>query len=280
LATRKDGVVRSTTKIGIVAGVLVAVAVTFAITLSAFASPQDEGGADPGLRGQWELQSATDAGGTIPLANQLITLTIGGDNTTTGRSTCSNYRAHVYGSLASLWVTATLPKAEHCGIQAQQDIEQRYINDLNRVRTSTLVGGVLNLLAPGVDLSYQRALAVPLTLVVGHTWRLESVKADSYYATTNPLPVIEHGATLTFSKQGTLTGTTGCEHFTASYTENAGEIVLGKLHSHKRGQCSSHEQAIDTYVVSVIDSGFTFVSGLGELGISSPRAEITLAFTD
>jgi heat shock protein HslJ len=248
LATRKDGVVRSTTKIGIVAGVLVAVAVTFAITLSAFASPQDEGGADPGLRGQWELQSATDAGGTIPLANQLITLTIGGDNTTTGRSTCSNYRAHVYGSLASLWVTATLPKAEHCGIQAQQDIEQRYINDLNRVRTSTLVGGVLN--------------------------------ADSYYATTNPLPVIEHGATLTFSKQGTLTGTTGCEHFTASYTENAGEIVLGKLHSHKRGQCSSHEQAIDTYVVSVIDSGFTFVSGLGELGISSPRAEITLAFTD
>ncbi|HEX4057863.1 MAG TPA: META domain-containing protein [Galbitalea sp.] len=272
----KDGVVHASARIGIVAGALVAVA----LAVSGCASRPDEGGPDPALRGQWELQSGTDAQGTIPLANQLITLTIDGDSSTTGRSTCSDYRAHVYGSLATLWVTATLPKAEHCGIQAQQDIEQRYINDLNQVRTSTLSGGVLDLLAPGVDLRYQRALAVPLTLVVGHTWQLETVKADSYYATQNPLPFIERGATLKFSKKGSLTGATGCRSFSTTYRENAGEIVIGKLVNHEKHGCDSDQQAVDTYVMSVVQSGFTFTSGLGELGISSPRAEITLAFVD
>src|SRR5580704_4054196 len=100
-----------------------ACAAALALMLASCASPQDDGGPDPGLRGQWELQSATDAGGQIPLANQLISLTIDGDNTTTGRSTCSDYRAHVYGSISNLWVTATLPRAENCGIQAQEDIE-------------------------------------------------------------------------------------------------------------------------------------------------------------
>jgi heat shock protein HslJ len=272
----KDGEVRTPARIGIVAGALVAIVVA----VSGCANAPDEGGPDPGLRGQWELQSGTDAAGTIPLANQLITLTIDGDNSTSGRSTCSDYQAHVYGSLSTLWVTATLPRAEHCGIQAQQDIEQRYINDLNQVRSSTLSGGVLNLLAPRIDLRFQRALAVPLTLVIGHKWRLESVKADSYYATSNPLPVIEHGATLTFSKSGKLTGTTGCRTFSTTYTENAGEIVIGKLVNHPKHGCDSDEAAIDTYVMSVVQSSFTFISGLGELGISSPRAEITLAFVD
>jgi heat shock protein HslJ len=272
----KDGGVRSRARIGIVAGA----AIVLVLAVSGCVNPPDEGGPDPALRGQWELQDATDAQGTIPLANQLITLTIDGDNSTTGRSTCSDYRAHVYGSRATLWVTATLPKAEHCGIQAQQDIEHRYIEDLNQIRTSTLEGGVLNLLAPGIDLRYQRALAVPLTLVLGHTWRLNSVKADSYYATENPLPVVERGASLRFSKSGILSGSTGCRRFTAKFSENAGEIVVRKISSHPKVGCDSDQQAIDTYVMSVVRGGFTFISGLGELGISSPRAEITLSFVD
>jgi heat shock protein HslJ len=273
---REGGGVRGSARLGVGAGAIVAIV----LAVSGCANTPDEGGPDPALRGQWELQSGTDAQGDIPLANQLITLTINGDNSNTGRSTCSNYSAQVFGSRTALWITATLPKAEHCGIQAQQDLEHRYIDDLDQIRTSTINGGVLDLLAPGIDLRYQRALAIPLNLVVGHTWQLQSVKADSYYATENPLPVIEHGATLKFSKSGTLTGTTGCRRFSTTYIENAGEIVIGKLVSHKHGTCDSDEQAIDTYVMSVVTSGFTFISGLGEFGVSSPRAEITLAFVD
>jgi heat shock protein HslJ len=250
------------------------------LLLTSCAAPKDQGGPDPGIRGQWELLSAKDAGGTIPLANQLISLTIDGDTTTTGRSTCSDYRAHVYGTVSTLWVTATLPRAQHCGIQAQQDIEQRYIDDLNQVRNGVVTGGVLDLLAPGIDLRYQRALAVPLGPVVDQTWMLATVAPDSYYATANPTQVPETGATLRFDKNGTLTGTTGCRTFTADFEENAGEIVTSHLVEHSGGGCTETEQAADTHVLDVLESGFTFISGLAELKMSSPRAELELTFVD
>ena len=250
------------------------------LLLTSCAAPQDQGGADPGLRGQWELLSATDAGGRIPLANQLISLTIDGDNTTTGRSTCSDYRAHVYGTVGTLWVTATLPREQHCGIQAQLDIEERYIDDLNQVRTSIVTGGVLDLLAPGIDLKYQRALDVPLGLVVNHIWKLASVAPDSYYATANPEQIPETGATVQFNEKGILSGVTGCHIFTAKYVENAGEIVVSDLAQIADGQCSQSDQAAETHLMDVLASGFTFLSGVGQLQISSPRAELELGFVD
>ena len=250
------------------------------LLLASCAAPKDQGGPDPGIRGQWELLSAKDAGGTIPLANQLISLTIDGDNTTSGRSTCSDYRAHVYGTVSTLWVTATLPRAQHCGIQVQQDIEQRYIDDLNQVRNGVVTGGVLDLLAPGIDLRYQRALALPLNLVVNHTWKLATVAPDSYYATANPTQVPETGATVRFNPNGTLTGKTGCRSLTADYEENAGEIVTSHLVERSGGRCTETEQAADTHLLDVLGSGFTFLSGLGQLKITSPRAELELTFVD
>jgi hypothetical protein len=262
-------------------------AVVLLLLTSCATARDDRGGPDPGLRGEWELQSATDAGGVIPLANQLISLTIAGDNTTAGRSTCSDYKAHVYGSVSSLWVIATLPAVENCGIQAQLDIERRYIADLNRVRTSTVAGGVLNLRAPGIDLQYQRALAVPLNLVVGHTWNLATVAPDSYYATANPTRVPETGATIRFSPKGYLSGQTACTSFSADYVENAGEIVIHNLQKKSRLMlndgsegCIGDSQSADTHLFDVLTSGFTFLSGLGGLTISSPRAELTLGFVD
>jgi heat shock protein HslJ len=251
------------------------------LLLASCAAPEDQGGPDPQLRGQWELLSAMDAGGTIPLANQLISLTIDGDTTTSGRSTCSDYRAHVYGTASSLWVTATLPRQQHCGTQVQLDIERRYIDDLNQVRSAVVTGGILDLLAPGgIDLRYQRALAIPLNLVVNRTWNLATVAPDSYYAIANPTAIPETGATLRFGENGTLSGETGCRMFTANYVQNAGEIVTSHLVTRPRGRCTENDQAADTHVLDVLGSGFTFLSGLGGLKISSPRAELALAFTD
>jgi heat shock protein HslJ len=257
------------------------------VSVAACAPTQDRGGADPGLRGQWELQSATDGDGSIPLANQLISLTIDGDSNTFGRSTCSDYTAHVYGSEAMLWVTATLPAVENCGIQAQLDIERRYIGDLNRVRSSTVSGGVLHLLAHGIDLQYQRALVVPLNLVIGHTWNLATVAPDSYYATGNPTRVAEIGASIRFSRQGQISGQTVCTTYRADYAENAGEIVIRNLKKTSRLMttdgnegCIGESLSADTHLFDVLTSGFTFLSGLGGLTISSPRAELTLGFVD
>jgi heat shock protein HslJ len=250
------------------------------LLLAACSSPRDEGGPDPGLRGQWELQSATDLSGTIPLANQLISLTIDGDNSTAGRSTCSDYTAHVYGNVSTLWVTAAMPTTQNCGTEIQQAIEYRYITDLNQVRTSTLTGGVLHLLAPGIDLQFHRALTIPLTLVVGKTWNLATVAPDSYYATTNPIAAPETGATLRFSPDGSLTGKTACNTFTGHYVQNAGEIVVKNLEKKNTGCSGASEPTAQTHLLLVLNSGFTFLSGVSDLKISSPRAELSLGFVD
>jgi heat shock protein HslJ len=267
--------VRTVTRLVVLAG-----AAAILLTLTSCATPRDEGGPDPALRGQWELQSATDGGGTIPLANQLITLTIDGDRSTTGRATCSDYVAHVYGDVSSLWITASQSRVQNCGTAIQQDIQARYINDLNQVRTSTLTRGVLHLLAPGIDLQYSRALAVPLDYVVGHTWRLATVAPDSYYATANPTQQPEKGASVRFSRNGTLTGTTYCSTFTAHYVQNAGEIVVSHLVEHPRTCSVIGDSSAQTHLMLVLTSGFTFLSADGALTISSPRAELLLGFVD
>jgi heat shock protein HslJ len=248
--------------------------------LTSCAAPRDLGGPDPTLRGQWELQTATDAAGPIPLANQLVTLTIDGDTTTTGRSTCGDYRARVYGDVEALSITATLPRIAHCGIQAQEDIERRYLADLNQVHTGSLSGAVLDLLADGIDLHYQRALAVPLNLVVNRSWRLTAAHTDSYYGSANATVVDLGGATLRFAGNGILTGTTGCHRFTAKYIENAGEIVAQHLVEHPFGRCTGEGRTADDDILTVVDDGFTFFSESGALNISSPRAELTLSFVD
>lgn len=180
--------------------------------------------------------------------------------------------------MSTLWVTATLPRVQNCGIQIQQDIEFRYINDLNQVRTSTLTGGVLHLLAPGIDLQFHRALAVPLNLVVGKTWRLATVAPDSYYATTNPEPDPETGATLRFDQNGTLVGRTACNTFTAKYEQNAGEIVVRNLAARSAGCSAADGSVAQTHLLLLLKSGFTFLSGASDLKLSSPRAELSLGF--
>ena len=245
-------------------------------------SGADHGGPDPAIRGQWELLSAKDDGGRIPIANQLITLTIASDATTNGRSTCSNYSARILGPSSSLWVTTKLPRAEHCGIQIQEDIEHRYIADLGQVRSARLTGGggILDLVAPGIELEYQRALVIPLNLIVNQTWSLTSASADSYYAVNDPTIVPVSGANLYFGSDGILTGSTACRQFTAHYVENAGELVVDRFDIHNEGPCSTQQITSDNYTMSVLESGFTFLSRTDQLVLASPRVELELTFTD
>jgi heat shock protein HslJ len=273
--TKGGGLVHTAKRLASILG-----ATAILLLLTSCAAPQDEGGPDPGLRGEWELQTATDHNGAIPLINQRISLTIAGDNSTSGRSSCSDYRARVYGSLSTLWVRATVTRALHCASPAQQAIERRYLDALNRVRTSILNGGVLDLLAPGIDLHFQRAIIVPLTLVVGHTWRLTTIGDDPYAATTRQTLHLATGATVRFSPNGEVAGSTGCSSFSGRFTQNAGEIVVSRLQHQLMGRCLGSQNDVDARVLAVLRSGFTFTSAIGELAIASPRAGVALSFID
>ena len=263
-------------------GALLAVLAAAALLLAGCAPARDVGGPDPQLRGQWELESAKDAAGKLALADQRITLTIGSDTTTSGRSSCSDYTARVFGTTSGLWVDPTLPKETNCRTGSQKLLETRYIRDLRSVHYGAISSGVLTLRAAKVTLVFSRALKIPLTLMTNRVWTIESITLDT--STTAPdllehAPVAASGATIMFSKSGTLSGSDGCRGFSAQYTENAGEIVIRDLQSGKTG-CSEDALNVDAYLMSVLTSGFTWLSANGQLNIDSPRVGVGLYFVE
>ncbi|MCU1469778.1 MAG: hypothetical protein JWQ39_927 [Glaciihabitans sp.] len=256
------------------------VVVAAVLATSACSSPGDRGLAEPQLQGQWQLASATDAGGRIDLQNQAISLTIGSATSSTGRSSCSNYHAQFLGTTESLWVTATLPQRIDCGSLVQQVLEQRYIAALNYVRSATVNGGDLDLLAPGIDLHYVRALFIPMTFVVGRTWQLTSLTSLSFAADVSPPAIPEHGASIQFSENGTLRADTGCLSITAHFIQDAGQIVADHVVVHGINTCGDHSQSFDDDLVRLIDSSFSFTSGKGGLDLICPREGVALGFVD
>lgn len=128
---------------------------------------------------------------------------------------------------------------------------------------------------------------MPLDLLVGQTWKLATVAADSYYATGAPTPIDEIGVTVRFTPQGHLSGQTVCTTYSADYRENAGEIVVHNLQKKSRLMltdgnegCIGEAQSADTHLFDVLTTGFTFRAEAGSLTISSPRAELSLGFVN
>lgn len=258
-----------------------ALAVTGILALAACAAPGDHGGADPRIQGQWQLTSATDAGGKINLLGQAITLTIDGDTDTTGRSSCSDYKAKFLGMAESLWVTATLPRTIDCGSALQQNLEMRYINALNYVRSATVTGGDLDLLAPGIDLHFVRALFHPMTRMIGHVWSLSTVTFLGFDGASATTGYDAHGVAIQFNKNGTLRADSACTTVTARYFENAGQIVADHVVVRTIAGCDDQNSASDDYIVRVIDASFSFSTFTGgQLAITSPRVGVTLGFVD
>jgi len=252
-----------------------------ALALTSCSSPADHGGADPRIQGQWQLTEATDAGGRIDLLSQAITLTIRGDTTTTGRSSCSDYKARFLGMAESLWVTATLPRTIDCGSAPQQGLETRYITALNYVRAASVTGGVLDLTAPGIDLHYVRALYHPMTRLIGHDWALSSVGFLGLEGTAGETEYGLGGLELRLDKDGTLEADSACTTVKAHYYQDAGQIVADRVSVHTIDTCTDVNSAADNYIVRLIDSSFSFSTlQSGQLTLTSPRAGAELVFTD
>ena len=251
-----------------------------ALALTGCAPARDAGGADPQLRGQWELQSGNDSGGKIPVADQRITLTIAGDKSTNGRSSCADYTAHVLGSPSHLWVTASLPHQRLCTTEAQRELELRYIDDLNKVSYANVTKGTLTLQAPGLELDFDRALPLALKLVTNRTWEVQSVGQDPTEDGGVISQIYLHAAWLRLSDHGKLTGADACRTFSGRWTQNAGEIVVSDFGSAKTATCSPDDVYSDLLLRGMLTMSFTWHSFKGLLYLDSPRAGVNADLTE
>jgi heat shock protein HslJ len=260
------------------------VALAASILILTGCAPQPGLGApDPTLRGQWDLVAGQDASGALDLGDQNITLTIGTSPESSGRSSCSTYRAQFLGTANALWVRTRFPQYPQCGNQVQQDLEARYSADLASVRSADANALIVTMSAPGMTLTFRKAPVHPLGELLGPDWTLSGVSSVGYgqaHISTYVNVLDADGrspATLLFRPDGTLAAATACSHISAGYKQDAGEIVIDKSIA-TTSSCTDDASTVDDYLRQVLDTGFTFDTSGGLLVLTSDRAELNLVF--
>jgi heat shock protein HslJ len=236
------------------------------------------GAPDPGLRGQWVLTNGHDGYGDMDLLGQDITLTVTGSTISSGRGSCSNYTATIYGSERSLWVTTTAPRSFACATAEQTVLQLQYLADLKAVQRSAVTATGLELSGPDVDLRYVRATPLSLTALVDKTWQLKTGANISLHGPFELAP--ETGGYIRFESKSSLSGVTKCVYFTATYRQVADELVASNVLAIDSIGCDrSNDQAAKDFT-RVFDGGFSFSLGHNSLNLTSTRAGLRLGFNE
>jgi heat shock protein HslJ len=242
------------------------------------AAPATAGAPDPGLRGQWVLTSGHDGYGAMDLLGQDITLTVTGSTISTGRGSCSNYTATIYGSQRSLWVTTAAPRSFGCATAEQTVLQLQYLADLKAVQHSAVTATDLELTGPDVDLRYTRATPLSLTALVDKTWQLKTGSNISLHGPFKIAP--ETGGYIRFESTTSLSGVTKCVYFTADYRQVADELVASNVLAIDSIGCDrSTDQAAKDFA-RVFDGGFSFSLDRNSLDLTSSRAGLKLGFNE
>ena len=236
------------------------------------------GAPDPALRGAWVLVSGRDGYGAMNLLGQDITLTVTASAVSSGRGSCSDYSATIYGAQRSLWVKATYTRSFSCASADQSVLQLQYLDDLDAVQHATLTTDGLELSGRDVDLRFSRANPLSLTQLVDKTWQLQTEANLNLHGQS--LVAQETGGYVRFESGSSLSGVTRCAYFTANYRQVADELVPSHVLAINNLGCDrSTDQAANDFV-RMLDGGFTFALGSNSLVLISPRAGLQLGFNE
>jgi heat shock protein HslJ len=236
------------------------------------------GASDPDLRGSWVLTGGQDGYGAMNLLNQDITLTVSDSSVSTGRGSCSDYTATIYGSERSLWVTTTAPQSFSCATADQSVLQLEYLNDLAAVQHSAITARGLELIGTHVTLSFVRATELSLRALVGRTWELTM---DGTINLHGPLASsAQSGGYIRFESETSLSAVTRCVRFTANYRQDGDDLVTGRVMATNSLGCDRAGDKAATDFARIFDGGFRFGLAGNSLHLTSSRAGITLGFSE
>lgn len=226
--------------------------VVFAACDSGAPGPSGAGPVD--VTGSWQMSSGTVDGGPFPIvADAPITLTIKGTEIG-GRSACNHYGGELVVEDGRPRFALTNMTAMGCP-EPIMSAEAAFSAALPRVVGATREGDHLTLVGPGVELVFDRLAPVPLAVLVGTDWVLDSmVKGDVASS------VAGDPATLRLDAGGTFKGSTGCRTFTGRWVEANGGITPTDL-GMDGTECPPALAAQDGHVVGVLDGFRATIDG-------------------
>jgi hypothetical protein len=258
-------------------GVAAAVACALAIG-GCSVTPTTDGSPDPALRGQWVLAAGSDTFGAIDLLGQDITLAITGNAISTGRNTCSDYTATIYGAERDLWVTTTAPATYNCATAEQSVLQLEYLLDLQRVRRSSVTSAGLELSAQGVDLRFVRAEPLNVEQLTNKTWKLATRATITLHS---PQAFArETGGSIQFVSPDVIEARTICESMSANYRQVGDELVASDIRFFGSFPCDGSGSRAQAEFTQVFQNGFTFALTRNSLVLTSNRAGLALGFDE
>jgi heat shock protein HslJ len=227
---------------------------------------------------EWKLETYTDlqSGQKTPLADTEIVISFD-VNTFAGSAGCNNYtgRYSVDGAKLSLTPTATTRKACPPPVMAQ---EQSYLALLGQVAQYTVAGGTLTLAesSGAALLTYSEIKPAPL---VGTLWTLTEYnngKGGVEAALT------ETAVTAVFGADGKLTGSAGCNSYTADYTVTGDKLAISQATTTRKAcppPIMAQEQAylaalqtVSTFQISGVTLNLYQVDGAKAAGYAVAKA--------
>ncbi len=206
-------------------------------------------GASLELVGDWELVELW-RGGTVapaPLGAR-ATLSVE-DEDLRGTSFCNSYSGS-YDLDGDDLAIAGLGGTEMGCDPDVMAAEATYLESLGAVNRAGMDEGFLVLTGPDVELRFRTLPPVPTSELVGTRWVLETLLDGEVASSTLGDP-----AELELSRDGTLTGSTGCRELTGRWTVEGDLVQVPELDA-GTAECPSDVRPQDSQVVEVLGDGF------------------------
>jgi heat shock protein HslJ len=231
--------------------------------------------ADPALRGEWSLASASDGSGDLPLTPDTVSLSVTDSVTSTGETECGGYTVSVYGTATNLHVEPALALQGRCQSPGAAEVQHRYLVALATVNHARLGNGTLELDAAGVTLKYVASLTMSLETIEHRTWHLALVATS--YSSTNRDFVFPAGETFELDDATHFSGTTPCRSFAGTYKRQAGKLLIQTTVT-PPGNCLGEQGVADGVILSVF-SGLVTITTQGDvIRVSNDRVDNILMY--
>lgn len=188
-------------------------------------------GAELASDGLWVLQAGTVDGEPLAVeADAAVTMDFG-DRQVGGQSACNGYGAEfdVDGDQLSIMVTDGTDMGCREAVEA---LEDAYLDALPRITSfDRQADDRLVLTGDGVELVFVTEPSVDVDALVGRTWELLALRNGE------STQEAEGGGFIIFEENGTVTGSTGCQEYEGSWTQDGSDIVFDSLSLD--GQCDA-----------------------------------------
>ncbi|MEN6343611.1 MAG: META domain-containing protein [Methanospirillum sp.] len=235
--------------------------------------------AESSLVGTWQLTSFLGANGETvrAVAGSVPLVTFSRDGSVTGTAGCNHFTANYTVSGDRLSIGPTVSTLMACPVPTGlMDQEQRVFELFPLTAGYTISGSTLTLLDRSGNriMTFDRAPGTVSAPLVGTTWRLagfaDNATARSALAGPN--------ATLLFSSDGRLSGTTGCNDVSGTYTTNGNALSIGPLAVTERACADSAAAARERDLLAALGVATAYAIQGDRLIISDAAGSRTVEF--